>query len=105
MMMANGQEAADEILGQSSDAAFDDDRRWFEANVGRKFRIRDTIPFEYNYPIGSPPQGMSWRTLVSEVEPDVRLRSLVAFPNEVSIEGVDDRHLEPLFKRAMERPR
>lgn len=101
--MTDGQEPVDAIHGRSSDAAFDDDRRWFEANAGRRFRIRDTIPFEYSYPIGSPPQGMSWRTLVSEMESGARLRTLVAFPSDVSIEGVDDRHLEPLFRRATAR--
>jgi hypothetical protein len=80
-----------------------DDRRWFNRNQGREFRVRDYIPFELNEAIEAPPLGMTWRTLVRRLPAGVRVRHAVAVPVFLENEDADDAALVMIFNKVVPR--
>ena len=87
----------DAIHGKAIDKACEDDRIWFERNVGQRFRLREVVPFEFNGPMGDPPKGMNWRAIIGQLEPGVRMRQPIGLPLEAPNEGASQEQLEKLF--------
>jgi hypothetical protein len=79
---------AEAIHGKAIDRACESDRAWFEANPNRLFRLRDMMPYESNGPIEAPPDGMSRRTLVVQVERGMRLRMIVSVPDDQQLASI-----------------
>jgi hypothetical protein len=76
--------------------ASETDRVWFEIHPERAHRLRSLVPFESMEPLGSPPLGMTWRILVTQVAAGGRLRLPVPLPKNVSNE-VADQQLALIF--------
>jgi hypothetical protein len=95
---------AEAIHGKAIDRACESDRAWFEANPNRLFRLRDMMPYESNGPIEAPPDGMSRRTLVVQVERGMRLRMIVSVPAELHKEEADDQQLASIFMPLAPKP-
>ena len=87
----------DAIHGKAIDKACEDDRIWFEQNVGKRFRLREVVPFEFNGPMGNPPRGMRWRAIIVQLELGVRIRQPIGLPLEAPNEGASQEQLEKLF--------
>jgi hypothetical protein len=87
------------IHGKAIDLASEGDRVWFEQNPDRMHRLRDMIPFENNGPTELPPFGMTWRIIVTQIKSGMRFRMLVALPEDLSNEGVDDQYLAEIVEK------
>lgn len=82
----------------SAPSAFqEDDRRWFEANPGRRHRVRPFDPAEAppGHPV--PPRPAGWRnfTIVRQVKPGHRIRVVFAAEGEPA---TGERAAERLFE-------
>jgi hypothetical protein len=64
------------------DAASDEDREWFAAHPGRKYRMREPLPFELP---GITPNDL---VAVRQVKPGVRFRCALILPAGVNRAGV-----------------
>jgi hypothetical protein len=80
------------IHSKAIDRACENDRKWFEDNPERICRLRSAMPYEFNGPVDDPPEGSSWRALVTQIEPGMRVRAQVALPTEIRNEA-DDRQI------------
>lgn len=88
-----------ERVGPGVDAASQDDAAWFEANPGRKLRLRNRIAGEYEaHQIELPPPGLTARTLVVQAQPGVRMRQPVAVFADVRNDEVTDAQLFTFFE-------
>lgn len=94
----------DAIHAKVIDRTCEGDREWFEANPNRLFRLRDMIPYENNGPIEAPPDGMSWRTLIVQLEPGMRLRAILSVPAKLDNEDADDQQLASIFMPLAPKP-
>lgn len=90
----------DAIHGKAIDLATEGDRVWFEQNPDRLHRLRDVMPFENNGPVELPPDGMTWKVIVTQIKSGMRFRMLVEMPDDLPNEGVDDKHLTEIIKKA-----
>lgn len=76
------------------------DAAWFEAHPDNRVRMRNAVPAEFDESIGTAPVGMTWRCIVVEAQPGVRVRQPVALPVSVSNDSMDDQQLFGLFMEA-----
>jgi hypothetical protein len=76
------------------------DGAWFEAHPDNRIRMRNAVPVEFDEDIGIAPVGMTWRCIVIEAQPGVRVRQPVALPAAVGNDGMNDRELFALFVEA-----
>ena len=76
------------------------DAAWFAAHPDNRVRMRNAVPDEFNEDIGTAPVGMSWRCIVLEAQPGVRVRQPVALPMAVSNDDMNDQQLFALFMQA-----
>jgi len=79
------------------------DAAWFAAHPDNRVRMRNAAPGEFNEEIGTAPVGMTWRCIVVEAQPGVRVRQPVALPVSVSNDSMDDQQLFGLFLEAAPR--
>lgn len=87
------------IHGKAIELACNSDRVWFEQNPDRVHRVRDMIPFENNGPMELPPYGMTWRVVVLQIKSGMRFRLVLALPDELPNEAVDEKRLAEILKR------
>ena len=87
------------IHGKAIDLACDDDRVWFEQNPDRLHRVRDMIPFEDNSPMELPPYGTTWRVIVLQIKSGMRVRLMLALPEELPNECIDEKRLAEILKK------
>lgn len=73
------------------------DAAWFEKRPDNRLRMRNAVPMEFNRNLGEPPVGMTWRAIVLEAQPGVRMRQPIAIPMEVGNDDMDDQQLLSLF--------
>ena len=76
------------------------DANWFEAHPDDRIRMRNAVPGEFQGDIGVPPVGMTWRCIVVEAQPDVRVRQQVALPIAVANDSMSGHQLFALFMQA-----
>jgi len=76
------------------------DAAWFEAHPDNRIRIRNAVPKESNEDIGTAPVGMTWRCIVVEAQPGVRVRQPIALQVPVSNDSMSDQELFALFVQA-----
>jgi hypothetical protein len=76
------------------------DMAWFEAHPDSRLRMRNAVPMEFDEDIGVAPVGMTWRCIVVEAQPGVRVRQPVALPVALSNDSLDDQQLFRLFMEA-----
>jgi hypothetical protein len=76
------------------------DAAWFEAHPDNRVRMRNAVPSEFNEDTGTAPVGMTWRCIVVEAQPGVRVRQPVALPIAVSNDDMSDHQLFALFMQA-----
>jgi len=76
------------------------DAAWFAAHPDNRVRMRNAVSSEFNEEIGAPPVGMTWRCIVLEAQPGVRVRQPVALPMAVSNDDMSDQQLFALFMQA-----
>lgn len=75
------------------------DAAWFEAHPDNRIRIRNAVNGEFKEDFGPAPVGMSWRAIVLEAQPGVRMRQPVALPLDVG-NDLNDHDLFSLFMQA-----
>lgn len=75
------------------------DGAWFGAHPDNRIRMRNAVEGEFNEDFGLAPVGMSWRAIVLEAQPGVRMRQPVALPLHVS-NDLPDHDLFALFMQA-----
>jgi len=75
------------------------DAAWFEVHPDNRIRIRNAISGEFNEDFGPAPVGMSWRAIVLEAQPGVRMRQPVALPLHVG-NDLNNHDLFSLFMQA-----
>jgi len=73
------------------------DAAWFEKHPDSRLRMRNAVAMEFNQNLGEASVGMTWRAIVLEAQPGVRLRQLIALPMGVSNDAMDDQQLLDLF--------
>ena len=73
------------------------DAAWFEKHPDNRLRIRNSVNMEFNRNLGPPPVGMTWRAIIVEAQPGVRMRQPIALPVGVSNGVLDDQQLLELF--------
>jgi len=73
------------------------DAAWFEKNPDSRLRMRNAVEMEFNRNLGAPPVGMTWRAIVLEAQPGVRMRQPIALPMGISNDGMNDQDLLDLF--------
>lgn len=73
------------------------DAAWFEKHPDNRLRMRNAVPMEFNRNLGEAPVGMTWRAIVLEAQPGVRLRQPIALPMGGGNEDMDDQQLLALF--------
>ena len=76
------------------------DAAWFAAHPDNRVRMRNAAAGEFNEEIGTAPVGMTWRCIVVEAQPGVRVRQPVALPMSVSNDEMNDQQLFALFMQA-----
>lgn len=76
------------------------DVAWFETHPDNRIRMRNAVPMEFDEDIGTAPVGMTWRCIVVEAQPGVRVRQPVALPIAASNDGMSDQELFALFMQA-----
>ena len=76
------------------------DAAWFEAHPDNRVRMRNAVAGEFNEEIGAAPMGMTWRCIVVEAQPGVRMRQPVALPMSASNDDMSDQQLFALFMQA-----
>jgi len=76
------------------------DAAWFAAHPDNRVRMRNAVPSEFNEEIGTAPVGMTWRCIIVEAQPGVRVRQPVALPMTVSNDDMSDQQLFALFMQA-----
>ena len=76
------------------------DAAWFAAHPDNRVRMRNAVPSEFNEDIGTAPVGMTWRCIVVEAQPGVRMRQPVALPMSASNDDMSDQQLFALFMQA-----
>ena len=75
------------------------DAAWFERYPDNRIRIRNAIAGEFNEDFGQAPVGMSWRAIVLEAQPGIRMRHPVALPLHIN-NDLSDHDLFALFMQA-----
>jgi len=75
------------------------DAAWFDGHPDNRLRIRNAVAREFSEDVGPAPVGMSWRAIVLEAQPGVRLRQPVALPLHIG-NDLDDPDLFALFMQA-----
>lgn len=75
------------------------DAAWFEKHPDNRIRIRNAVAGEFNEDFGPAPVGMSWRAIVLEAQPGMRMRQPVALPLNVD-NDLSDHDLFALFMQA-----
>jgi hypothetical protein len=75
------------------------DAAWFETHPDNRIRIRNAVAGEFNEDFGQAPVGMSWRAIVLEAQPGMRMRQPVALPLHVE-NDLSDQDLFALFMQA-----
>lgn len=75
------------------------DAAWFETHPDNRIRIRNAVAGEFNEDFGQAPVGMSWRAIVLEAQPGMRMRQPVALPLHVD-NDLSDQDLFALFMQA-----
>jgi hypothetical protein len=93
------EQVPDASCGNATDLACEDDRLWFDWNSDRDYRLRVVVPGEFDGP-GASPHGTIWRALVAQINHEVRVRTPVALPMNLPIDGYDDDSLAQMFKQA-----
>lgn len=73
------------------------DAAWFEKHPDNRLRMRNAVNMEFNRNLGEPPVGMTWRAIVLEAQPGVRMRQPIALPMAVGNDDMDDAQLLDLF--------
>lgn len=73
------------------------DAAWFEKHPDNRLRMRNAIDMEFNRNLGPPPVGTTWRAIIVEAQPGVRMRQPIALPIGVSNGDLDDPQLFDLF--------
>jgi hypothetical protein len=76
------------------------DAAWFEVHPDMCVRMRNVVSGEFAEEIGVAPVGMTWRCIVVEAQPGVRLRQPVALPVVVANDSMSDQDLFALFIQA-----
>ena len=76
------------------------DAAWFAAHPDNRVRMRNAVAGEFNEEIGAAPVGMTWRCIVVEAQPGVRVRQPVALPIAVTNDDMSDQQLFALFMQA-----
>jgi hypothetical protein len=80
--------------------AAEDDRRWFDGNPGRQYRVRPAIPGEFNEPLSNNlPEGCAWRTIVVQMQPGVRARRRVGLPYILPCDAATDDDVRWLWEQ------
>ena len=75
------------------------DAAWFDRHPDNRIRIRNAVDREFPTDFGPAPVGMSWRAIVLEAQPGVRLRQPVALPLHIG-NDLGDHDLFALFMQA-----
>lgn len=75
------------------------DAAWFETHPDNRIRIRNAVAGEFNEDFGPAPVGMSWRAIVLEAQPGMRMRQPVALPLNID-NDLSDHDLFALFMQA-----
>lgn len=75
------------------------DAAWFDRHPDNRIRIRNAVAREFPADFGPAPVGMSWRAIVLEAQPGVRLRQAVALPLHIG-NDLGDHDLFALFMQA-----
>ncbi len=75
------------------------DAAWFETHPNNRIRIRNAVTGEFNEDFGPAPVGMSWRAIVLEAQPGMRMRQPVALPLHIN-NDLSDHDLFALFMQA-----
>lgn len=75
------------------------DAVWFDGHPDNRIRIRNAVDREFPTDFGPAPVGMSWRAIVLEAQPGVRLRQPVALPLHIG-NDLGDHDLFALFMQA-----
>ncbi|RZF61166.1 hypothetical protein EWE75_19380 [Sphingomonas populi] len=75
------------------------DAAWFAAHPDNRVRMRNAVAGEFSEEIGTAPVGMTWRCIIVEAQPGVRMRQPVALPMGVS-NDMSDHQLFALFMQA-----
>lgn len=73
------------------------DAAWFEKHPDSRLRMRNAVAMEFNRNLGEAPVGMTWRAIVLEAQPGVRMRQPIALPMGVRNDDMDDEQLFALF--------
>lgn len=73
------------------------DAAWFEKHPDNRLRMRNAVDMEFNRSLGPPPVGMTWRAIIVEAQPGIRMRQPIALPMGVSNDDMDDQQLLDLF--------
>jgi len=73
------------------------DAAWFEKHPDNRLCMRNAVDMEFNRNLGPPPVGMTWRAIIVEAQPGVRMRQPIALPTGVSNGGLGDQQLLDLF--------
>ncbi|MEH0195754.1 hypothetical protein V7S57_08455 [Caulobacter sp. CCNWLY153] len=89
------------LHSKAIERATEDDKRWFELNPHRMYRIRDPFPMEMNGPIAKSPKGYSTRIVVAKIHSEVRMRNTIGVLEQVPNEGASDANLEKLLRDNM----
>jgi hypothetical protein len=76
------------------------DAAWFAAHPDNRIRMRHAVASEFDEDVGGPPVGMSWRCIVVEAQPGVRIRQPVALPIHTANDSMSDQQLFALFVQA-----
>lgn len=87
------------INKQMIEIATQGDAAWFETHPDNRIRIRNAVDGEFNEVFGQAPIGMSWRAIVLEAQPGMRMRQPVALPLHVE-NNLNDQDLSALFMQA-----
>ena len=79
--------------------AKENDRQYFVGHFGRRFRVRDMMPFEFDGPVERA-FGIPRRVIVAQIVPGVRKRVLVQsvlFDREGAVADYDDNDVSLQF--------
>jgi len=76
------------------------DAAWFGTHPDNRVRMRNAVQGEFSEEIGAAPVGMTWRCIVVEAQPGVRMRQPVALPISAANDSMSDHELFALFVQA-----
>ncbi len=75
------------------------DATWFDKNPDCRLRLRNAAPGEFR-DLGDPPVGMTWRVIVVEAQPGVRIRQPLALSLCIDNDSMPEAELFSLFMQA-----